>query len=85
MYGELIIQLELIGVIFFGDICLKVWVTIDLLRYCSQICTEICDHLNVELFRIPYPGRLIPATVLTAEKNGTNNKSLKTRSRKYYQ
>lgn len=67
----------------------KVWVTIDLLRYCYQICMEICDHLHIELFRIPYPGgpvRSAPSTsTAVSEKNGTNNKSVKARSRKYYQ
>nr|CAD7577192.1 unnamed protein product [Timema californicum] len=33
-------------------LCL-VWVTLDLLRYCSQVCLEICDYLKIELFRIP--------------------------------
>jgi len=31
-----------------------VWVTVDLLWYCSHVCLEICDYLEVELFRIPY-------------------------------
>ncbi|CAH0560793.1 unnamed protein product [Brassicogethes aeneus] len=57
-----------------------VWATFDLIRYCSQICQEICFHLNVELFRIPYPGGPLravshPQGALTAaEKNGTNPK-----------
>ncbi|CAH1102408.1 unnamed protein product [Psylliodes chrysocephalus] len=55
-----------------------IWVTIDLLRYCSQICHEICDYLHLELFRIPYPGGPIrahvPSNSSTVEKNGTNNK-----------
>ncbi|KAI5645125.1 choline/ethanolaminephosphotransferase 1 [Phthorimaea operculella] len=32
-----------------------IWVVIDLMRYCGQICLEICDHLKIQLFRIPYP------------------------------
>ncbi|XP_071056749.1 choline/ethanolaminephosphotransferase 1 isoform X4 [Onthophagus taurus] len=36
-------------------LCL-IWVTFDLYRYCYQICHEICDHLHIELFRIPYLG-----------------------------
>ncbi|KAJ8981160.1 hypothetical protein NQ317_013826 [Molorchus minor] len=72
-------------------LCL-IWVTIDLLRYCYQICQEICGYLHVELFRIPYPGG--PQKVnyqissSSMEKNGTNNKitkSVKTRSKsKHY-
>ncbi|KAH8300690.1 hypothetical protein KR018_007154 [Drosophila ironensis] len=30
------------------------WGTQDLFRYCSQVCLEICQHLRIELFRIPY-------------------------------
>ncbi|XP_016957513.1 cholinephosphotransferase 1 isoform X2 [Drosophila biarmipes] len=30
------------------------WGTQDLLRYCSQVCLEICQHLRIDLFRIPY-------------------------------
>ncbi|CAH0560792.1 unnamed protein product [Brassicogethes aeneus] len=57
-----------------------VWATFDLIRYCSQICQEICFHLNVELFRIPYPGGPLravshPQGALTAaEKNGRDKK-----------
>ncbi|XP_075972334.1 choline/ethanolaminephosphotransferase 1 bbc isoform X5 [Anticarsia gemmatalis] len=28
------------------------WVCSDLIRYCGQICLEICDHLKIQLFRI---------------------------------
>ncbi|CAH1102404.1 unnamed protein product [Psylliodes chrysocephalus] len=55
-----------------------IWVTIDLLRYCSQICHEICDYLHLELFRIPYPGGPIrahvPSNSSTVEKNGRSEK-----------
>lgn len=66
-----------------------IWVTFDLLRYSAQICSEICDHLHIELFRIPYPGgpqRIPPpaATVVPTEKNGTASRSFKPRGRKYY-
>uniref|UniRef100_A0A4Y0B6R7 diacylglycerol cholinephosphotransferase n=1 Tax=Anopheles funestus TaxID=62324 RepID=A0A4Y0B6R7_ANOFN len=42
------------------------WCTIDLIRYCGQVCLEICDYLKIELFRIPYP----PKPVMTSQ--GTN-------------
>ncbi|KAF4524406.1 hypothetical protein B566_EDAN009322 [Ephemera danica] len=29
------------------------WATFDLLRYCRQVCLEICNYLRIELFRIP--------------------------------
>lgn len=44
-----------------------IWGTQDLLRYCSQVCLEICDHLHIQLFKIPYPPKA-PATV----SQGTN-------------
>lgn len=39
-----------------------VWVTYDLCWYCMQVCLEICDHLNIQLFRIPYPPKITKAT-----------------------
>lgn len=68
----------------------QVWVSFELLRYSAQICIEICDHLHIELFKIPYPGApqriATPISNLVAsEKNGTASKnSTKLRSRKYY-
>ncbi|XP_063909517.1 cholinephosphotransferase 1-like isoform X2 [Zophobas morio] len=60
-------------------LCL-IWVVIDLLRYCYQICMEICDYLRVELFRIPYPGgpqRAAPPLLhLPTEKNGKSEKKM---------
>ncbi|XP_055705166.1 cholinephosphotransferase 1 [Phlebotomus papatasi] len=33
-----------------------VWCTFDLIKYCSQVCVEICNHLNIQLFKIsPQP------------------------------
>merc|ERR1719336_3507136 len=31
-----------------------VWVVVDLLWYCSKVCLEICNYLDVSLFTIPY-------------------------------
>ncbi|CAH0721388.1 unnamed protein product, partial [Brenthis ino] len=45
-----------------------VWVCADLIRYCGQICLEICDHLKIRLFRIPYPPA--PASPKHTERNG---------------
>ncbi|CAH4036162.1 cholinephosphotransferase 1 isoform X5 [Pieris brassicae] len=28
------------------------WVVVELIRYCGQICMEICEHLKIHLFRI---------------------------------
>ncbi|KAG8229935.1 hypothetical protein J437_LFUL011079 [Ladona fulva] len=33
-------------------LCL-IWTTFDLLKYSSQVCLEICDHLKIELFKMP--------------------------------
>ncbi|XP_033216091.1 choline/ethanolaminephosphotransferase 1 isoform X2 [Belonocnema kinseyi] len=44
-----------------------IWVTLDLLRYCAQVCMEICAHLNIQLFRIPVIDQRIGPQLL--EKN----------------
>jgi len=31
-----------------------VWVTLDLIWYCTKVCLEICDYLEVSLFTIPF-------------------------------
>ncbi|XP_051168880.1 cholinephosphotransferase 1 isoform X3 [Leptopilina boulardi] len=45
-----------------------IWVTLDLMRYCSQVCIEICEHLNIQLFRIPVMDHRTSSQQL-AEKN----------------
>ncbi|XP_066992925.2 choline/ethanolaminephosphotransferase 1 isoform X4 [Anabrus simplex] len=45
-------------------LCL-IWATFDLIRYSSQVCLEICEHLKIQLFRIPVKS----AAALVAEKN----------------
>ncbi|XP_063223553.1 cholinephosphotransferase 1 isoform X2 [Bacillus rossius redtenbacheri] len=52
-------------------ICL-VWVTLDMLRYCTVVCLEICNYMNIQLFRIPSkPSGFSAASpaVAAAEKN----------------
>lgn len=49
-----------------------IWVTLDLLRYSSQICLEICDYMKIKLFRIPLGDHRMSLVSNTAEKNGTN-------------
>ncbi|XP_033251335.1 cholinephosphotransferase 1-like isoform X1 [Drosophila miranda] len=69
-----------------------IWGTQDLLRYCSQVCLEICQHLRINLFRIPYnpkAGVPHPATASvssqsnlgsSADKNGgTSHRKYKTK------
>lgn len=31
------------------------WVTLDLIFYCSNVCLEMCDYMNIQLFTIPPP------------------------------
>jgi len=57
----------------------QVWVSFDLLRYSAQVCLEICDHLKIELFRIPF-NKALPTTPAMSfssasggEKNGMGN------------
>jgi len=46
-----------------------IWVVLDLLWYCSKVCLEICNYLDVCLFKIPYnpPGQVTG--------NGTNSQN----------
>ncbi|KAK7791693.1 hypothetical protein R5R35_008712 [Gryllus longicercus] len=44
-------------------LCL-IWVTFDLLRYSCQVCVEICEHLKIQLFRIP-----VRSAIVGSEKN----------------
>ncbi|XP_021188911.1 cholinephosphotransferase 1 isoform X2 [Helicoverpa armigera] len=47
-----------------------IWVCVDLVRYCGQICLEICAHLRIQLFRItpaPAPAATHAANVITSE------------------
>ena len=30
------------------------WCTFDLIFYCSNVCFEMCDYMNIKLFTIPY-------------------------------
>ncbi|XP_076175435.1 choline/ethanolaminephosphotransferase 1 bbc isoform X5 [Ptiloglossa arizonensis] len=46
-----------------------IWVTLDLLRYCAQICLEICDHMKIRLFKIPFGDHRTTQVSNTAEKN----------------
>ncbi|XP_043508049.1 cholinephosphotransferase 1 isoform X5 [Frieseomelitta varia] len=49
-------------------LCL-IWVTLDLLRYNTQICLEICDYMKIKLFRIPLGDHRTSLVSNTAEKN----------------
>ncbi|XP_043501831.1 cholinephosphotransferase 1 isoform X4 [Polistes fuscatus] len=47
-----------------------IWVTLDLLRYSSQVCLEICDHMKIKLFKIPVGDhRNVGPQLNVAEKN----------------
>ncbi|XP_036332953.1 cholinephosphotransferase 1 isoform X2 [Rhagoletis pomonella] len=45
-----------------------IWGTQDLIRYCSKVCVEICNHLHIYLFTIPHLGKNSTQTV----SQGTN-------------
>ncbi|KAH8285006.1 hypothetical protein KR054_003835 [Drosophila jambulina] len=52
-----------------------IWGTQDLLRYCAQVCLEICQHLRIDLFRIPYTpkGQSLPSHPATASVSSQSN------------
>ncbi|XP_017148288.1 cholinephosphotransferase 1 isoform X3 [Drosophila miranda] len=66
-----------------------IWGTQDLLRYCSQVCLEICQHLRINLFRIPYnpkAGVPHPATASVSSQSNLGSSADKnggTSHRKY--
>ncbi|XP_065083500.1 cholinephosphotransferase 1 isoform X7 [Ochlerotatus camptorhynchus] len=44
------------------------WCSVDLVRYCGQVCLEICAYLRIELFRIPYP----PKPLMTSQASSSS-------------
>ncbi|XP_054088974.1 cholinephosphotransferase 1 isoform X3 [Zeugodacus cucurbitae] len=52
------------------------WGTQDLIRYCSKVCLEICSHLHINLFTIPYPGKNAPQTVSQGTSAPTTSMSM---------
>ncbi|XP_037037893.1 cholinephosphotransferase 1 isoform X1 [Bradysia coprophila] len=76
LMGPLLLFLNQYFNCFLPEYCVlwiaMIWCTLDLMRYCSQVCLEICDHLNIELFRIPYPPRLPTNPAATLLKQGTS-------------
>ncbi|XP_047518048.1 cholinephosphotransferase 1 isoform X3 [Pieris napi] len=48
-----------------------VWVVVELIRYCGQICMEICEHLKIHLFRISPASA--PAPVSARHKQADRN------------
>jgi len=51
-----------------------VWVGLDLVWYCSKVCLEICNYLNVSLFTIPYNGS--SETNSASNTNGSSSHSV---------
>ncbi|XP_030026815.1 cholinephosphotransferase 1 isoform X9 [Manduca sexta] len=49
-----------------------IWVCVDLVRYCGQICLEICEHLKIQLFRIPYPAVGVAPPKPPADRNAAS-------------
>ncbi|KAK8739088.1 hypothetical protein OTU49_003470 [Cherax quadricarinatus] len=50
-----------------------VYVIYDLVKYCREVCLEICDHLNIMLFTI-VPKNQSGVKTPTVEKNGSSSK-----------
>lgn len=44
------------------------WVTFDLCWYSMHVCLEMCDHLNIQLFKIPYPPKVATAKAPSIRK-----------------
>uniref|UniRef100_A0A2A4J6I1 diacylglycerol cholinephosphotransferase n=1 Tax=Heliothis virescens TaxID=7102 RepID=A0A2A4J6I1_HELVI len=58
-----------------------IWVCVDLVRYCGQICLEICTHLRIQLFRIaPAPAAAHAPHASHAAANVTASESEKSDS-----
>ncbi|XP_062711252.1 cholinephosphotransferase 1 isoform X1 [Aedes albopictus] len=47
------------------------WCSVDLIRYCGQVCLEICAYLRIELFRIPYP----PKPLMTSQAASSSSET----------
>ncbi|EDV98518.1 GH22625 [Drosophila grimshawi] len=58
------------------------WSTQDLLRYCAQVCLEICHHLRIELFRIPYSPKVSNTISVGSQSNFGADKNGGTSHRK---
>lgn len=41
---------------------------VDFIQYCARVCGEICDHMKINLFRIPYAGE----NLNNGERNGNS-------------
>ncbi|XP_039968314.1 cholinephosphotransferase 1 isoform X3 [Bactrocera tryoni] len=52
------------------------WGTQDLIRYCSKVCLEICNHLHINLFTIPNAGKNAPQTVSQGTSAPTTSMSM---------
>ncbi|XP_030557638.1 cholinephosphotransferase 1-like isoform X3 [Drosophila novamexicana] len=58
------------------------WGTQDLLRYCAQVCLEICQHLRIDLFRIPYGPKVLNTSSVGSQSNVGADKNGGTSHRK---
>ncbi|XP_058836579.1 cholinephosphotransferase 1 isoform X4 [Topomyia yanbarensis] len=51
------------------------WCSVDLVRYCGQVCLEICAYLKIELFRIPYPPRPLMTSQASSSSEADDHQS----------
>lgn len=75
-------NIKLFFIIKLTLLSLQIWVTLDFFKYCSQVCLEICDHLKIMLFRIPYVNEQQLSS--GAEKNGAPTRSQRARTSKKF-
>jgi len=78
-YASRLRRRQAVRLVTHRPVSFQVWVSFDLLRYSAQVCLEICDHLKIELFRIPF-NKAVPTTPAMSfgsasggEKNGMGN------------
>jgi hypothetical protein len=53
------------------------WVTLDLFHYCLNVCLEMCDYMNIQLFTIPYPSAKKSDDASTSSINRPVTRSMK--------
>ncbi|XP_070492641.1 choline/ethanolaminephosphotransferase 1-like [Chironomus tepperi] len=46
-FNEFIPEYHLVWIAF-------IWCTLDLVWYCSNVCLDMCEYMNIKLFTIPY-------------------------------
>jgi len=53
----------------------SIFVVVDVSLYSAQVCREICDHMNLYLFKIPAPSSSSSSTTTTRKTSANNGSS----------